>query len=154
MADGLALAGFGLRKDLLLRVARSLLADIYSHVKELMAHPETPQIPDEADALIRMAHICGRIEQVWRRSFYDVACEMYPAYAPGFDTATNGFSEKFETLVYRTIMSCIGHGIGPDDENGACNNSFPGNLSPRPINIENPMFSQLEMACLQLELSP
>jgi len=148
--DGLALAGLGLDKGLLLRVARCLLADIYwdddqetqyradckvrsePWIRELMKRPETPQVPDETDALIRMAHICGRIEQAWGESFYSVARRICK-----HDEVKE---EVQEDLVYYALMAAMGHGVGPQDVDG-----FPEELDASPINIENPMLYQLAL---------
>jgi hypothetical protein len=144
--DGLALAGLGLDKPLLLRVARILLADIYwdddrereydGSERELMKRPETPQIQDEIDALIRMAHICGRIEQAWGESFYSLARRLCPPDQTQEDVQ--------EDLVYYTIMACIGHGIGPSE----CSriDRFDEDMDQAPIHIDsNPMLFQLSL---------
>lgn len=146
------LAGLGLDKDTLLHVARLLLADIYWNderegdyltacalkpkkfpfVRELMKRPETPQVADELDALMKLSHICGRIEQSWGTSFYDVSRRM---------VKPDQVREKVQqTLIYRTIMACIGHGISAADSG-----DFPDDLDPSPIIIENPMQYQLDL---------
>ena len=166
--DGLALAGLGLDKDLLLRVARILLADLYwdddlesdyiaacqakpkqfPYVKELMDRPETPQIQDEIDALIRMAGICGRIEQAWGESFYSVTRRILGYDRPNYTSSrafpeTQGaFDELQEELVYLTFMACIGHGIGPAGDSSC---QWPEELDEAPIHIENPMLFQLSL---------
>jgi len=147
--DNLALAGLKLDKPMLLRVARILLADLYwdedqegeyrakSHTEEpfhaeIMNRPETPQIPDETDAIIRMAHICGRIEQAWGESFYSLAQRICKQHEVA--------EQVQENLVYCACMAAIGHGVGPQDVDG-----FPKELDPSPIRIENPMLFQLSL---------
>jgi len=150
--DNLALAGLKLDKPMLLRVARILLADLYwdedqegeyrakSHTEEpfhaeIMNRPETPQIPDVTDAIIRMAHICGRIEQAWGESFYSVARRLTPP-----DQIADQVQED---IVYYTIMACIGHGIDANCIDRI--DRFDDNLDPSPIRIENPMLFQLSL---------
>lgn len=138
-------AGLGLDKDMLLRIARILLADVYwdderesdyeGNVRELMDRPETPQIPDELDAVMSLSHICGRIEQAWGISFYMVAWQMV-----GNDAPPDVLKKKQEDLVYYALMACIGHGVGPNDDP-----KFPSELAGAPIHIENPMFDQLDL---------
>ena len=141
-STGLALAGLGLDKDMLLRVARILLADVYwdedregeydGYERQLMERPETPQVPDELDAVMRLSHICGRIEQAWGESFYSIAERI---------TSSVQIREEIqENLVYYALMACIGHGIGPCDVE-----CFPEELSNAPIHIENPMYHQLDL---------
>jgi hypothetical protein len=152
--DKLALAGLGLDKPMLLRVARILLADIYWDdeqeslyhdtcamndrpvIRDLMDRPETPQVSDEVDALIRMAGICGRIEQAWGESFYSVARRIHETERANTKTQ----EELQEDLVYYALMAAIGHGVGPCDVEG-----FPPELEASPINIENPMLFQLSL---------
>lgn len=144
--DGLALAGLGLNKPMLLNVARVLLADVFwdedregeyeGNVRDIMDRPETPQVPDELDALMKMSHICGRIEQAWGESFYSVARRVL-----GSDEPKPKFEKALEDLVYYTIMACIGHGIGPDEIDGFAET---GN-DPAPIHIENPLDHQLDL---------
>lgn len=159
----ISLAGHMLDKDTLLPVAWWLLLDVYwdddregkyretciergdTWERNLVDRLVSPAVPDELGALMRLSHVCGRIEQSWGRSFFDVARDMYPAYHPGANTQTGMFTEKLQTLIYLTIMACIGHGIGPDDENGACNRPFPDELLTSPIQIENPMQNQLDL---------
>ena len=88
--------------------------------------------------MMRLMHICGRIEQSWGRSFFDVARSMFPDLCR--DRPSEAFTDKLQSLVYRTIMACIGHGIGPDDDGG-----FPDELLTSPIQIENPMQDQLDL---------
>ena len=146
------LAGHMLDKDTLLPVAWWLLLDVYwdderegeyrdtctergDHWEQnLVDRPVSPKVPDELDALMGLSHICGRIEQSWGRSFFDVARQMYPKHTG------NGLQERLQNLVYRTIMACIGHGIGPNDDGG-----FPYSLLTSPIQIENPMQYQLDL---------
>ena len=147
---GLALAGLGLDKEFLLTVARTLLSDVYwdeeregeyrddcrergfAVEREIMKRSQTPQVPDETVALIKMAHICGRIEQAWGESFFSIARRICPPQR---------IQEKLlEDLIYYTLMSCIGHGIGPDEVAGFSDTG----LSSSPIRIENPMQYQLE----------
>jgi len=148
--DNLALAGLENDKGMLLTVARILLADIYWDEdrsneyhraskksfweQDLMKRPETPQIPDETDALIRMAALTGRIEQAWGESFYSVARRICP------DDQIQ--LEVHEDLLYYTCMACIGRGIGPEDMAIA---KFPEELDGAPIHIENPMLFQLAL---------
>lgn len=145
------LAGLGLNNDMLLPVAWWLLLDIYwnddregeyRHTctergdkweQKLADRPVSPKIPDEIDALIKLSHICGRIEQAWGKSFYSVSKSMVKP-----DQIRE---ELMQTLIYRTITACIGHSLlGPDDDGG-----FPDYLLTSPINLENPMQDQLDL---------
>jgi hypothetical protein len=145
--DGLALAGLANDKPMLLAIARLLLADLYwddenealyraggGQEKCLEKRPETPEVPDETDALIRMAALTGRIEQAWGESFYSIARRICPP-----DVVPQSVHSD---LMYHTIMGCIGHGINAADMEIA---QFPEELDTAPIRIENPMLFQLSL---------
>lgn len=140
----------GIDRLLLTEVARYLWCDVYWNEEregeyrqvvgcqfepELACRPQTPDVPDLDDALFNLFHACGRIEQAWGKSFYQVACEMY--VGEGQPDLDGPFCEKLELLVYKTLMACIGHGIsGADDDN------WPEGLDDAPIHIENPLQDQ------------
>jgi len=148
------LAGHGLNKDTLLSVAWWLLLDIYwddemeaeyrktctdrgdKWEHNLVDRPVSPAVPDELDALMKLSYICGRIEQAWGESFYSVSRRMVN---PDQQAHLNK-EELMQTLIYRTIMACIGHGTGPNDDG-----NFPGELLTSPISFENPMQYQLDI---------
>ena len=130
---------------MLLRIARILLADVYwtdereemyhvvgGHERDIMKRPETPPVPDELHAVMRLALVCGRIEQAWGESFYSIARRICQP--------DQTFMDIQEELVYLTLMACIGHGIGPGDS--SC--EWPSELEEAPIQIENPMQWQLD----------
>ena len=151
--SNIPLAGLGIDRLLVTDIARTLWCDVWwtdereaeyrqqagcQWQQQLLSRTETPDIPDLDDALFKLFHAVGRIEQAWGRSFYAVARDMYPEVYTV--TLVNGepFQEKLEMLVYRTLMACIGHGIGPDDDG-----DFPEDLDASPIDIENPLQEQV-----------
>jgi hypothetical protein len=159
------LACLGIDRLLLSEVARTLWCDVYwtderegeygqthgaLHVRELTERPETPDVPNLDDALFKLFHAVGRIEQAWGKSFYQVACDMVCSGHPSdldslanladkcdLDNPHGPFRQRLEMLVYRTMMACIGHGIGPDDDG-----DFPDELDAAPIDMENPLQDQ------------
>ena len=92
--------------------------------QRLTNRPETPPIPDEDAAINVLRKMVDCIEYEWERGFVDVAFDMEDVC-------------NLADLVYQTLMACMGHGIGPDDDGG-----FPSDLEEAPICFDNPLFDQ------------
>jgi hypothetical protein len=77
-----------------------------------------PVPPVPMDLVADVSGLLTGVERAWGRSVEQVAEEM---------------GTEPESLAYRTLMACIGHGIGPDDDG-----TFPDGLDPSPMTLDDP----------------
>ena len=107
-------------------------------VEDLLQRPESPALPDEEDALIRMAYSCGRIEQAWGKSIFDTFRNKYPAlYYNHRDRGHNEFREKLTDFIYLVFTACS----NTYDQRAV--NQCPPNVKVIPIN--DPIAHQLAL---------
>jgi hypothetical protein len=77
-----------------------------------------PAPPVDHGVVFQVKRLVERIQVAWGWTFTDVAARM---------------GEPLHRVMYYTVMACIGHGVGPNDDG-----KFPEGLDESPVRAEDP----------------